>query len=296
MERNYKLPREGGLEPGADPEDIIRRFEKIHTNIFENEAAGSQYVAEEIAACIREKQSEGEMCVLGMTTGKSPVGLFRAMVDLHKQGLSFSNVILFSLDEFFPIAPEELQSRNYSMHENLLDHIDIKPETIHIPDGTLPQNKVSAFCHDYENLIEEFDGIDLMVLGTGVQGQIGFNEAGSSEKSRTRTVLLSYKSRKAQARNFNGAFAESGLTDIPGRLFANVRRRSTFIETFARTPARTVPVGLMHGIDPANIDGMFEPVRAADHDPIKIKAGPAFPQDFFDDTRNAVGVATCRQL
>ena len=95
MERNYKLPREGGLEPGADPEDIIRRFEKIRTNIFENEASGAQYVAQEIAACIRDKQAEGEMCVLGMTTGKSPVGLFRAMVDLHKQGLSFSNVILF---------------------------------------------------------------------------------------------------------------------------------------------------------------------------------------------------------
>ncbi|HJB85582.1 MAG TPA: PIG-L family deacetylase [Candidatus Alistipes merdigallinarum] len=204
MERNYKLPREGGLEPGADPEDIIRRFEKIHTTIFENEATGAQYVAEEIAACIREKQSEGEMCVLGMTTGKSPVGLFRAMVDLHKQGLSFSNVILFSLDEFFPIAPEELQSRNYSMHENLLDHIDIKPENIHIPDGTLPQNKVSTFCHDYENLIEEFDGIDLMVLGTGVQGQIGFNEPGTYPNTRTRLVALGNESRKAAASIFYG--------------------------------------------------------------------------------------------
>ena len=204
MERNYKLPREGGLEPGADPEDIIRRFEKIRTNIFENEASGAQYVAQEIAACIRDKQAEGEMCVLGMTTGKSPVGLFRAMVDLHKQGLSFSNVILFSLDEFFPIAPDELQSRNYSIHENLLDHIDIKPENIHIPDGTLPQNEVSDFCHNYENLIEEYDGIDLMVLGTGVKGQIGFNEPGSYPNTRTRLVALGNESRKAAASIFYG--------------------------------------------------------------------------------------------
>ncbi len=204
MERNYKLPREGGLEPGADPEDIIRRFEKIRTNIFENEASGAQYVAQEIAACIREKQAEGEMCVLGMTTGKSPVGLFRAMVDLHKQGLSFSNVILFSLDEFFPIAPDELQSRNYSIHENLLDHIDIKPENIHIPDGTLPQNEVSDFCHNYENLIEEYDGIDLMVLGTGVKGQIGFNEPGTYPNTRTRLVALGNESRKAAASIFYG--------------------------------------------------------------------------------------------
>ncbi len=204
MERNYKLPREGGLEPGADPEDIIRRFEKIRTNFFENEASGAQYVAQEIAACIREKQAEGEMCVLGMTTGKSPVGLFRAMVDLHKQGLSFSNVILFSLDEFFPIAPDELQSRNYSIHENLLDHIDIKPENIHIPDGTLPQNEVSDFCHNYENLIEEYDGIDLMVLGTGVKGQIGFNEPGTYPNTRTRLVALGNESRKAAASIFYG--------------------------------------------------------------------------------------------
>lgn len=99
----------------------------------------------------------------------------------------------------------------------------------------------------------------------------------------------------SQARNFNGTFAESGLTEIPGRLFSGVRRRSSFIETFARTPVKVVPPGLMRGLEPVNIDGMFEPARAAEHDPIKIKAGPSFPQDFFDDTRNAVGVATCRQ-
>ena len=118
--------------------------------------------------------------------------------------MSFSNVILFSLDEFFPIAPDELQSRNYSIHENLLDHIDIKPENIHIPDGTLPQNEVSDFCHNYENLIEEYDGIDLMVLGTGVKGQIGFNEPGTYPNTRTRLVALGNESRKAAASIFYG--------------------------------------------------------------------------------------------
>ena len=205
MERNYKLQKEGGLEPGADPADIIRKFEKIYTNIYENEASGAMYVAREIAGCIREKQSAGEMCVLGMTTGKSPVGLFRALVELHKkEGLSFHNVVIFSLDEFFPISPKELQSRNYSMHESLLDHIDIKPENIHIPDGTLPQDKVETFCRDYEALIEQYDGIDLMVLGTGVQGQIGFNEPGTYTNTRTRLVALGNESRKAAASIFYG--------------------------------------------------------------------------------------------
>ena len=70
--------------------------------------------------------------VLGITTGKSPVGVFRALVELHRsEGLSFRNVVVFSLDEFFPITPEELQSRNYSIHESLLDLVDIAPENIH---------------------------------------------------------------------------------------------------------------------------------------------------------------------
>lgn len=205
MERNYKLPKEGGLEPGADPADIIRKFEKIYTNIYENEASGAAYVAREIADCIREKQSIGEMCVLGITTGKSPVGVFRALVELHRsEGLSFRNVVVFSLDEFFPITPEELQSRNYSIHESLLDLVDIAPENIHIPDGTLPQDEVAAFCREYESKIEEYDGIDLMILGTGVQGQIGFNEPGSYTNTRTRLVALGNESRKSAASIFYG--------------------------------------------------------------------------------------------
>ena len=204
MERNYNLKKEGGLEPGADPENIIRKFEKINTTIYETEATGAMYVAREISDCIRSKQASGEMCVLGMTTGKSPVGLFRALVTLHKEGLSFANVIIFSLDEFFPIAPHEQQSRNYSIHESLIDLIDIKPENIHIPDGLLHQDKVDAFCHNYESLIEQNDGIDLMILGTGVQGQIGFNEPGTYTNTRTRLVALSNASRKAAASTFYG--------------------------------------------------------------------------------------------
>ena len=78
--RNYKLNKPGGLKPGADPADIIRKFEKVYTNIFASESSGSMYVAREIENCIREKQKFGELCILGITTGKSPVGVFRALV------------------------------------------------------------------------------------------------------------------------------------------------------------------------------------------------------------------------
>ena len=203
--RNYKLKKPGGLKPGADPADIIRKFEKVYTNIFTSESSGSMYVAREIENCIREKQKFGELCILGITTGKSPVGVFRALVEIHKkENLSFRNVVVFSLDEFFPISPKEQQSRNWLIHESLLDHVDILPENIHIPDSTLPLDKVAAFCRDYEAKIEEYGGLDLLFLGTGVQGQLGFNEPGSYTNTRTRLVALGNESRQAVSSIFYG--------------------------------------------------------------------------------------------
>ena len=203
--RNYKLNKPGGLKPGADPADIIRKFEKVYTNIFASESSGSMYVAREIENCIREKQKFGELCILGITTGKSPVGVFRALVEIHKkENLSFRNVVVFSLDEFFPISPKEQQSRNWLIHESLLDHVDILPENIHIPDSTLPLDKVAAFCRDYEAKIEEYGGLDLLFLGTGVQGQLGFNEPGSYTNTRTRLVALGNESRQAVSSIFYG--------------------------------------------------------------------------------------------
>lgn len=203
--RNYNLNKPGGLKPGADPADIIRKFEKVYTNIFTSESSGSMYVAREIENCIREKQKFGELCILGITTGKSPVGVFRALVEIHKkENLSFRNVVVFSLDEFFPISPKEQQSRNWLIHESLLDHVDILPENIHIPDSTLPLDKVAAFCRDYEAKIEEYGGLDLLFLGTGVQGQLGFNEPGSYTNTRTRLVALGNESRQAVSSIFYG--------------------------------------------------------------------------------------------
>lgn len=203
--RNYKLNKPGGLKPGTDPADIIRKFEKVYTNIFTSESSGSMYVAREIENCIREKQKFGELCILGITTGKSPVGVFRALVEIHKkENLSFRNVVVFSLDEFFPISPKEQQSRNWLIHESLLDHVDILPENIHIPDSTLPLDKVAAFCRDYEAKIEEYGGLDLLFLGTGVQGQLGFNEPGSYTNTRTRLVALGNESRQAVSSIFYG--------------------------------------------------------------------------------------------
>ena len=114
--------------------------------------------------------------------------------------MSFRNVAVYSLDEFYPIASTEQQSRNYRIHEDLLNHVDILPENVHILDGTLPKEQLAEYCDAYDKAARK---IDLMIIGIGEDGQIGFNEPGSYAKSRTRLVQLSHGSRKTQAGAFH---------------------------------------------------------------------------------------------
>ncbi|MDB5253785.1 MAG: glucosamine-6-phosphate deaminase, partial [Flaviaesturariibacter sp.] len=120
----------------------------------------------------------------------------------REEGLSFRNVITFNLDEYYPMLPKALQSYNNYMRRQLFDHIDILPENIHIPDGSLPKEQVKQHCAAYEQQIEAAGGIDLQVLGIGNNGHIGFNEPGSSLYSRTRLINLENSTRLANAFEF----------------------------------------------------------------------------------------------
>ena len=187
MNNKYSLPKDGGLIKDLAPRDILHRYEKIRTNVYENEYNGVQYVADTIVRAIAA-HTAAEPFVLGLTTGRTPLGLYNELVKRHKAGqVSFSNVAVFSLDEFYPIRSNEQQSRNYRIHEEFLNHIDIKPENIHIPDGTIAEKKVSEYCEAYDRAAGK---IDLMIIGVGENGQIGFNESGSYARSRTRRVQL----------------------------------------------------------------------------------------------------------
>ena len=211
MNNKYSLPKDGGLIAESTPRDIIHRYEKIHTTVYENEYLGVQYVADTIVKAIRtynelhcsnEVYEEQQPFVLGLTTGRTPLGLYRELVKRHKEGLvSFRNVAVFSLDEFYPIRSTEQQSRNFRIHEDFLNHIDILPENIHIPDGTISEDKVSEYCASYDHSVRK---IDLMIIGVGEDGQIGFNEPGSYAKSRTRLVQLTHNTRKIQSGAFFG--------------------------------------------------------------------------------------------
>jgi glucosamine-6-phosphate deaminase len=166
-------------------------FEKLPVTIFEESQEGAISVAHEIAELIRSKQAKGKQAVLGLATGSSPIGVYKELVRLHREeGLSFQNVVTFNLDEYYPMPPDELQSYVYFMHEQLFDHVDIRPENVHIPDGTLPIEKVKEYCQAYEKHIEDCGGLDLQLLGIGRTGHIGFNEPGSSSTSATRLVKL----------------------------------------------------------------------------------------------------------
>ena len=200
MKSKYTLPKDGGLITAGVPRDIYCRYEKLNTEIFETEYAGVQHVANQIVEAINSHDS-AEPFLLGLTTGKTPLGLYRELVNRHKAGkVSFKNVAVVSLDEFYPIAPDHKQSRNYRIREELLNHIDIAEQNIHILDATIPVSEISAYCKAYDKIASK---VDFMVIGMGEQGQLGFNEPGSYEKSRTRLVQLSLSSRKMAASLFS---------------------------------------------------------------------------------------------
>ena len=176
MKSKYTLPKDGGLITAGVPRDIYCRYEKLNTEIFETEYAGVQYVANQIVEAINSHDS-AEPFLLGLTTGKTPLGLYRELVNRHKAGkVSFKNVAVVSLDEFYPIAPDHKQSRNYRIREELLNHIDIAEQNIHILDATIPVSEISAYCKAYDKIASK---VDFMVIGMGEQGQLGFNEPGS---------------------------------------------------------------------------------------------------------------------
>ncbi|WPQ62460.1 glucosamine-6-phosphate deaminase [Chitinophaga sancti] len=184
--------------------ELIDSFEQIAVDIYPTAKDGSKAVAQEIAALIKARQATNQKVVLGLATGSTPKYLYAELVRLHKEeGLSFKNVITFNLDEYYPIEPDALQSYNRFMKEQLFNHIDIPAENTHVPDGTIPKEKVKEFAAQYEAKIEAAGGIDLQILGIGTNGHIGFNEPGSAINSHTRLVTLDNSTRMANAFEFS---------------------------------------------------------------------------------------------
>ena len=169
----------------------LTSHERIPTKLFNTAIEGSLYVANSIAALIESRNKESKPTVLGLATGSTPTQVYDELVRKHKEeGLSFERVITFNLDEYYPMSPDAHQSYVHFMHEYLFNHIDIKPENIHIPDGTLKKDEITKFCEQYEAKIAQAGGLDIQILGIGRTGHIGFNEPGSTIESKTRLITL----------------------------------------------------------------------------------------------------------
>ncbi|MCG8583984.1 MAG: glucosamine-6-phosphate deaminase [Pirellulales bacterium] len=186
-------------------EEMMGQREKIPTHIYDEPKRASKAVADEIAHLIRQRAGENKMCVLGLATGSTPVSVYDELVRMHREeDLSFANVITFNLDEYYPMQRDALQSYHRFMSEHLFDHVDIEPDNVHIPDGTLAIEEVHRYCKMYEQDIEDAGGLDLQLLGIGRTGHIGFNEPGSGRNSRTRLITLDTVTRLDAASDFFG--------------------------------------------------------------------------------------------
>lgn len=207
--KKFTLPKDGGLLEGRVPQDIIHTYEKIPTEVFEDASDASESIAKEIIASINAFQPTAakKTFKLGLSTGKTPTILYGMLCEAYKKKkVSFKDVEVFSIDEYYPIPAGSQQSRTKRLHESLLDIVDVSARNLHILDGTVKQNELPEYCAKFEEAARE---MDLLVLGIGDKAQVGFNEAGSAFQSRTRVVQLPYASRKRQVKNFNNDMAKT---------------------------------------------------------------------------------------
>ncbi len=166
--------------------------------INETSEAMSKAAALVVAQTLNSKPN----AVLGLATGSTPVGLYEELVRMHREeGLDFSQVTTFNLDEYVGLTRNNPQSYHYFMHHHLFQHINIPKQNVYIPSGTT--DNYEAFCQWYERRIVECGGIDLQILGIGSDGHIAFNEPSSSLGSRTRIKTLARPTIQDNARFFD---------------------------------------------------------------------------------------------
>ncbi|XP_026751794.1 glucosamine-6-phosphate isomerase isoform X2 [Galleria mellonella] len=143
----------------------------------------------------------GRHFVLGLPTGGTPLGMYRKLVQFHKEGrLSFKYVTTFNMDEYVGLPREHPESYHYYMWNEFFKHVDIDPNNAHVLDGNAPD--LAAECRRFEDLIQQAGGVHLFIGGIGPDGHIAFNEPGSSLVSRTRVKTLAYDTLDANKRFF----------------------------------------------------------------------------------------------
>src|ERR671921_1724960 len=124
--------------------------EKVPVRIVEYDEI-ARTVAERIKEIVEERRAAGSHAVLGLATGSTPIGIYRELIRMHRdEGLDFTNVVSFNLDEYYPMAPDSIHSYHRYMWENLFEHINIPRQNVNIPRGDIPREQVEDHCREYE--------------------------------------------------------------------------------------------------------------------------------------------------
>jgi glucosamine-6-phosphate deaminase len=224
-----------------------------------NAGAASLIAANIIANKVRENPE----CVLGLATGSTPVPMYRELVRMHREdGLDFSRVTTFNLDEYVSLPPDHSQSYHAFMWEHLFSHINVPRERIHIPNGMAAD--IPGECAAYEAAIRAAGGIDIQVLGIGSEGHIGFNEKSSSLASRTRIKTLTEQTRRDNARFFGSA------DDVPMHVITMgvgtiMEARAVLLLAFGENKAHAIAEaveGPISAMNPASILQMHPVAKA----------------------------------
>lgn len=172
--------------------------------IKENYEEMSKLAAQIIARIVKQRPR----AVLGLATGSTPVGCYQEMVRMHKEeGLDFSQIVTFNLDEYVGIPEDHEQSYHRFMWDNLFSKINIVKANVHVPDGNA--GDLHAACDEYEMEMDEHGGVDIQLLGIGGNGHLAFNEPGSSLGGRTKIKTLTERTRQDNSRFFDS------IDDVP---------------------------------------------------------------------------------
>lgn len=205
----------------------------------------SQWAANYVAAQINRSAARlGRPFVLGCPTGSSPLGMYRKLAEMYRQGaVSFKNVVTFNMDEYCGIPENHPMSYHSFMWDNFFSHIDIPRQNVNILDGNA--NDIEAECLAYEEKIKSYGGIDLFIGGVGPDGHIAFNEPGSSLCSRTRAKTLTRDTIIANSRFFDNDTASVPKTALTVGVGTIMDARSVLLIVNGLNKARA----LKHGVE-----------------------------------------------
>ena len=219
---------------------VLTRLEKIPTDIYESVEEGAEQIALDVAQLIRDKQKAGRFCVLALAGGNSPRQVYSALVRMHKEeGLSFRNVIVFNLYEYYPLNPDAINSNLNALNEMLLNHVDIDKQNVYSPDGTIPKDNIFEYCRLYEQRIANLGGLDVAIIGIGRVGNIGFNEPGSRLNSTTRLILLDNDSRNEASKTF-GCIESTPISSITMGVSTILNAKKIYLTAWGEEKAHMV--------------------------------------------------------